>query len=174
MTRKSLISSIITYLMLIAIVSFLLVGCGLPGQTVTDFDFIFRYGITAKNELNTFEDTYTKDMILEPSITVNMSLTAEEKAEIYQKMVEIDFWSYPDRFSVKVKPGEIVSSVTPYPSYYFKVTRDSEIKELWWDDNIGNPDGRASKLRELIQLIENIIRSKDEYKNLPEPKGGYM
>lgn len=143
-----------------------------PGGS--NLNLIFKYGVGAKNELNTFQGTYTKDMVMDPATTVNLSLSNDELARIYQKMVEIDFFGYPANFSVSVPSGEAVGMVTPYSSYYFKVEYDSKVKELWWDDNITNEDEKAEKLRELINLIIGIIESKEEYKELPSPRGGYL
>ena len=149
-------------------------GCSTTQPTESSFNLIFKYGVGARNELSTFEDTYTKDMVMDPSITVNLSLTEEELDRIYQKMVEINFFDYPDRFSVSVPAGELVTMVTPHMSYYFKVEYDSRIKELWWEDEIMNENEEASRLREFIQLIRDIIESKEEYKELPEPTSGYL
>ncbi|MFC1949538.1 hypothetical protein ACFLW0_05140 [Chloroflexota bacterium] len=151
-----------------------LTGCSAPPADVSNFNLIFRYGVTARNELNTFEGTYTKDMIMDPSITVELSLTEEELDRIYQKMVEIDFFDYPDEFSVPIAPGGLVTMVTPYSSYYFEVEYDSTVKELRWEDEIMNQNEEADKLRELIRLIRDIIESKEEYKELPSPTSGYM
>jgi hypothetical protein len=140
----------------------------------SDFNFIFKYGVTAKNELDTFKGKFTKDMITDLSITIELSLSEVEKESIYQKMVEIDFFSYPGRFKVNVPPGELTGMVTPYSTYYFKVEYNSQVKELWWGDEITNPDQKAEKLRELIMLIRNIVESKEEYKQLPEPRSGYL
>lgn len=147
------------------------IGCNPPAHD--NFGLIFKYGVTAGNVLNTFEGTYTKDMVIDPPIRVSLSLTEEELDTIYQKMLEIDFFNYPDEFSVTPTEG-LVGIVTPHTSYYFKVIYDSKVKELWWDDEITNPDTKADKLRELIELIKGIIHSKEEYKKLPEPKGGYV
>jgi hypothetical protein len=143
-----------------------------PGES--NFNLIFRYGIMAGNTLNTFEGTYTKDMVRDPSITVPLALTEEETDRIYHKMVEIDFFNYPDNFSVSVPPGQPVGMRTPYSSYYFKVEYKSRIKELWWEDEIVNADEKANRLRELIRLIRDIIKSKEEYKELPEPRSAYL
>jgi len=149
-------------------------GCDSWAPGESDFNLIFKYGITAKNELDTFQGTYTKDMVIDPSITVPLSLSVEEKGRIYQKMVEVDFFSYPDRFSVSVPAGELIGMVTPYSSYYFKVEYNSKVKELWWDDEIVYKDERADKLRGLITLIRDIAESKEEYKKLPEPRSAYL
>ncbi|MFC2005181.1 hypothetical protein ACFLUY_03040 [Chloroflexota bacterium] len=150
-----------------------LTGCTSRPAEVSNFNLIFKYGVTARNELNTFEGTYTKDMIMDPPITVELSLTGEELGSIYKKMLEIDFFDYPDEFSVPVSPRGLTKMVTPYSSYYFKVEYDSSITELRWEDEIKNENKEADKLRELIRLIRDIIESKEEYKELPKPTGGY-
>lgn len=158
-----------------------IVGCGLfvseqaNDTNESSFNLIFKYGVGARNVLNTFEQTYTKDMVIDSSITAELSLTKEELDTIYQKMTEIDFFDYPDTFSVVSDAEEIIGTITPYSSYYFKVEYDSNLKELWWNDNIfPDYDEEAHKLRELIKLIREIIESKEEYKNLPPPTGGYL
>jgi hypothetical protein len=93
---------------------------------------------------------------------------------IYQKMVEIDFSSYPDEFEVDVPEDELVGIITPHSTYIFEVEDKSGTKELNWEDKITNTDEKADKLRELIDLIINIIESKAEYQDLPTPTGGYM
>lgn len=148
-------------------------GCGEREPQISGFDLEFKYGITARNVLDTFEGTYTKDMVADPPVTIDFALSEEEKEEIYQKMVEIDFFDYPDEFSVEISPDAAVTMVTPYSSYYFRVVYDSQIKELRWDDDIKNPDEQADRLRELIMLIRDIVESKEEYKALPTPTSAY-
>ena len=142
--------------------------------TDSDFNLIFKYGVGAKNVLNTFQGTYTRDMVVGPPIPVRLCLSEKELDNIYQKMVEIDFFGYPDKFHVLVLHGGVAGRVTPYSTYYFKVKyNNSEIKELVWADNIISEDERADNLRELIKFIIEIIESKPGYKRLPEPRGGY-
>ncbi|OGO30551.1 MAG: hypothetical protein A2Z29_11270 [Chloroflexi bacterium RBG_16_56_11] len=145
-----------------------------PATTPADFNLIFKYGITARNTLDTFQGMYTKDMILDPAITVELSLTQEEMDKIYQKMREIDFFSYPVKFAVGAGPGEPVSEVTPYSTYFFKVTYDGHTRELLWDDKIIKKDEKADRLRELIEFIRGMVEAREEYKKLPEPRGGYL
>lgn len=147
-----------------------------PSQTPlkSDSNFVFRYGIGARNELDTFKKKFTKDMVSDPSITIDFYLSQDEMNKIYNKMQEINFFDYPDKFSVNVPSGEPVGNITPCSSYYFKVVSDSSTKELSWDDCITNKNEKADKLRELIVYIESIIESKIEYKQLPTPKAGYL
>jgi hypothetical protein len=150
------------------------VGCDNHQPGESDFNLIFKYGVNARNELNTFQGTYTKDMIVDPSMTIELSLSEEELDRIYQKMVEIDFFNYPDEFSIPVAPEGPVTIVTPYASYYFKVQHNSVIKELWWEDEIVKEDERADRLRALIEFIRDIVESREEYQKLPQPRSGYL
>jgi hypothetical protein len=134
---------------------------------------ILEYGVGAKNKLDTFARTYTKDMITSPSITVSLYLTTEELRRIYKKMLEINFFDYPDKFVVH-PPGDIIGIQTPFSSYYFIVEYNSKIKKLSWNNDIVYVDEKAGKLNELIRLITDIISSKEEYQKLPEPRGGYL
>lgn len=164
------------FLLAILMLGVLMSGCVTAPQDATEFQFVFKYGAgpSPRNVLNTAAGTYTRDMVIPPDITVHLALSEAEVDAVYKKMREIDFFSYPDRFEVTVPPGDLVTMVTPNPNYYFKVTYDSDVKELSWADSIRNPDARADKLRELIRLIQGFIESKDEYKELPQPRAGYM
>jgi hypothetical protein len=170
--------------LLILILSSLLVitGCNIASAQQaagdnpqkSDFNFIFKYGVSGGNTLDTFHGTYTRDMILDPAITIDMVLTAAEMDSIYQKMVEIDFFNYPDKFSVDVADNETKIEVAPYPTYFFKVEYSGKTKELLWHDKYVNSDAQADKLKELINLIKGIIELKPEYQALPQPSGGYL
>ena len=140
----------------------------------SDFNFIFKYGVTGRNTLDTFQGTFTKDMVMDAAITIKLTLSGVEMDSIYQKMSEIDFFNSPDKFSVDVPEGEIKTEVTPYSTYFFRVTYGAKTKELLWHDKLTNSDEKADKLKELINLIRSIIESKEEYKQLPEAKSGYL
>jgi hypothetical protein len=138
------------------------------------FNFIFKYGVSGGNTLDTFQGTYTRDMVMDPAITINLALTTEEMDSVLQKMLEIDFFNYPDKFSVDVADNETKVEVAPYPTYFFSVEYNGQTKELLWHAKYVNTDSPADKLKELINLIINIIELKDEYKALPTPSGGYL
>jgi len=140
----------------------------------SDFNFIFRYGVGAKNELNTATEIYTKDMVIGSPVRIKMRFSQGELDSIRQKMQEIGFLNYPNVFKVSTPFGVIMGAHTPYDSYYFKVVYDGKTKELFWDDEIDNTNMQADKLRELIQYIRKVIESKEEYRKLPESRGGYM
>ena len=184
MKTRLLVPVIFAFVVLMPI----LTACN-SGTTERDFNFIFKYGITAKNELDTFKNTYTRDMILDPSVTIRLKLTDEELDTILQKMKEINFFDYPDEFSIELAPDSLIGLVTPYASYYFKAEYEGVVKELRWDDEIIWQDERlgdskdkifienkdeAEKLYQLVTLIREIIENRPEYEKLPEPTGGYL
>jgi hypothetical protein len=168
--KSILISAFFIIVLLISIIT----GCNTSTSEDRDFNLIFRYGVHAGNELNTFKDEFTKDMILDPSIKIKMTLTEEELESIYNKMKEIDFFSYPDVFTIPIPPDGNISVVTPYLTYYFKVEFEGGSKELYWEDEIRNKNEDADRLRELTRFIEKIVESKEEYKKLPEPTSAYL
>jgi hypothetical protein len=137
-----------------------------------DFNLKFAYGIGAKNVLNTFQNTYTKDLILDGTTKVPFFVSEEELHQIKNKMDEIGFFSYPDTF-IAVTTDSIGHHISPYATYDFEVQRDSAVKHLMWMDAIVNQNSQAIKLRELISLVRIVIESKPEYSKLPAAKGGY-
>jgi len=148
------------------------------------YSLVFRYGegwsekdsvISGRyNELDTSQETYTKDLVSLPSVTAHLELSQSEMTQIYEKMQSIGFFEYPSDFAIKLPPGSVTTIVTPSQLYYFEVIVNSTVKTLLWNDNILNPDAQATQLRDLIQLIKSIIESKAEYKALPPASGGYL
>ena len=155
--------------------TFIALSCQDAGTSPEDRDFNlkFRYGIGARNELNTFQNTYTKDLILDGTITVPFIISDEELLRIRNKMDEIGFISYPDTF-VAVTADTFGQWFDPHATYDFKVALNSSIKHLYWNDAFINQNAQAIQLRGLITLIRTIVESKPEYLQLPQPRGGYL
>ena len=128
-------------------------------------NFIFRYGVGAKNELNTFSQTFTKDMIMDSPVTVSLKLTDKEITDVYKKINDLEL------FDIKERATEINTRVTPCSSYYLKVQSSYPQKGLAWDNCRGKID---KKFQQFTDYIIKIIESKEEYKSLPTPKGGYL
>ena len=113
-------------------------------------------------------------MFLDPWITVNLTLSKEEMDSIYQKMVEMDFFNYPDEFKIIVPKGEAYGVYSHGKNFYFKVEYKTRIKELRWYNDISYPDEKAKKIEELSNFIREIIQAKEEFKKIPQPRGGYV
>jgi len=145
-----------------------------PPPRPEHFHFIFKYGPMAKDVLNTFNGTYTWDMVIGPSVTINMTLTEEDLDRIFRKMIEINFFDYPEKFVVPQK--DVDGIVTPFDKYRFFVEYCGINKTVNWDaeEIYKKRNNEATSLKELCDLIKEIIESKPEYKTLPEPRGAYI
>jgi hypothetical protein len=130
-------------------------------------NIILKYGVGARNELNTFEGTYTKDMVADNPITIRMILSEEELGQIQQKVTEMDLFSFPDNFSINQ------DAVTPQTDYYIKVQNGSTVKEVSWNVNSAMESDIQNSLGQLASYLIGMIEQKPEYKALPEPTSGY-
>jgi len=156
------------------ILSLVIISCSDTGTSPEgrDLNFKFSYGVGGKNVLNTFDNTYTKDLIIDGTITVPFSLSESDFQQIITKMLQIDFFSYPDTFLIST--GDTVCYITPHSTYNFEVNYKSNIKHLYWSDSIVSQDSSAVKLREFINLIVDIIQSNPMYSHLPPARAGYL
>lgn len=136
-----------------------------------NFAFSFEYGSCNCDILDTYNGTFTKDMIVDPAVTIPFQLSDSQTTEIYQKMVEIGFFEYPDNFSIPIPKNGIVGIVTPAMRYQITVRNGDLTKTLLWVDEIIDPTmSEAENLRSLFWLIINMIQNSEEYKQLPEPR----
>lgn len=143
----------------------------MPEQMPQDFEFLVKFGVGAKNVLNTFENTFTKDMVMDPAITISLKLSQEEKKLVYEQMRQIHIWDYPTRFRPDTDTIQ-----SPQPSYYLRIQINGEQKEIFWKQGIASEEDVAVKFKELLDwyIRDEIIFSRPEYKQLPEARGGYM
>jgi hypothetical protein len=172
----------IALVLLAALVSLTGCGAGAPPPSSSPASpepivkgFVFAYGPQRpKNVLDTTRGTFTKDMVLAPSVTVPFRLSGEELARIYEKIVAIDFWSYPSRY-VSHGNGQ---RFEPPAGFRFgtrlTVITEQGGKTVSWSGGYYADDRRAQDLRDLATLITRIIESKPEYKRLPPAEGGYV
>ena len=162
------------FMILLFFLGCILISCShstSPSET-KEINLKFSYGINARNILNTFQNTYTKDLIIAGDTTVPFTLSTNDLNQIISKMNEINFFAYPDTFIVPT--GDTITVVTPASTYIFDVSYKLTDKHLYWSDYIVNENAQATKLRGLITLIETIIQSNPEYSKLPPAQGGYQ
>ncbi len=139
--------------------------------------FILQYGILARNQIDTFNGTYTKDLISAGTKTIKLRLNDTELSEIEEQMKQICILDYPEKFV-----PENNRYVTPNVTYHLKIKIDGATKEIHWEDyNCYDIDGiakrdepvEATQLRNVMKNIITIIEQKEAYKKLPQPVGGY-
>ncbi len=134
-----------------------------------DFGFILRYGVRARNELNTLKGTFTKDLILAGNSTTRLKLSGSELQEIYAEMLAMNIVDYPDILREKSQ-----QEVTPYLTYDLTIYYKGTSKQIYWDDQSLSKSPQAIQLRSLLNKIIRMVESKPEYKKMPAAEGGYM
>ncbi|MHB1127082.1 MAG: hypothetical protein ACYC2T_09015 [Bacillota bacterium] len=140
----------------------------MPQQMPSNFQFVLKYGVGAKNVLDTSKETFTKDLVIAGTATTKLRLTPGERQTIYKQMRNIDILSYPE----VIKPVDGLS-VTPNVSYSLTISFGNIKKSIYWDGMSDLKGQRSVELRNLINNIMTLIESKKEYKKLPPAQGGY-
>ncbi len=164
--KKSLaVAAIVVLASVIAVAVYL----SMQRPAESNFNIVFRYGVGAKNELNTFNGTYTKDMVQNPPITASLVLTKNELNGIQQKVAELALFNLPSNFSRK--EGEWFSTQV---DYYLKIQNGSQTKEISWNDNSQIDSNTKNSLDSIEIYLIGIIEQRQEYKALPTPNGGYI
>lgn len=138
-----------------------------------EFNFILGFGVYCRNILNTFEGTFTKDLV-EGFSTIRFQLSEEEIVLIEEKFKDMDILSYPAEFKPDpANPNGTITIVMPCSTYFLRIELDGEIREIFWKDENQTKDQESVALRELIYEIEEMIYDREEYKKMPSIKGGY-
>jgi len=161
----------ILVLLILGLLSF---SCDNSGTDPGDrhFNMILKYGVGAHNELNTFTDTFTKDLVLDGTVSTKLILSPAELDSLEARFLSIDIFSYPDTFVAQ--HGDTVGVVTPHTTYILRLTRDQRLKVLYWEDALISPDPRATDLRSVFAFVRTLVEGKAEYQSLPPARGGYL
>ena len=140
------------------------------------YEFIFKYGVGKKNILNTRENKFTKDRVIDSSFTVSLKFTLKEKRLVYKKLNEANFFKLPEIYKYNIETFEEVFQRNPCNEYEFILLQGPINKTVKWDDCIQSTtkDPQFEKLMELSNYINSILIKKNSYKKLPKPRSGYQ
>ncbi|WP_042475674.1 hypothetical protein [Bacillus ndiopicus] len=153
----------------------ILVGCQakdemavtLPDEMPTDFNFKVQFGIGTKNIIDTYENTVTKDLISDGTASTPFQFTEEEMTFIYNEMKESDVGA-----TKKLIPKSNCG-MEPYSEDIWHITINGQTIDYELTDRYCKLTKDAEELLALREKIFSIVRSKPEYQDLPEPRGGY-
>jgi hypothetical protein len=129
------------------------------------FEFVLKYGVMYKNELNTNENTFTKDLVMDGVVTTDLTLTGEQKNDIRMLMERMDIESYRGMNEGKV--------MEPSSGFQFDIQWKGKQLLIDWIGGFGD-DSKAVQMQELTQLIIEMVESNEAYKQLPPIQGGYL
>lgn len=143
----------------------------LPEDIPNDFGFSIQFGVGKNNEINTFEDTVTKDLITDGTAKATVTLTDKEMDEIYKKMKEVNI--VENKTFIPEPINGTICTQEPHEEDEWKITINGEIITHSFSETYCDPTNDAKQLIELRNYVFSLIRSKEEYIGLPESKGGY-
>jgi hypothetical protein len=142
-----------------------------PDPQLLKIHYYYGFG----NQLNTFEQTYTKDLVLDGYITVDFWLTEAEQESIRNKLQVVNFFSFPDTLIYQIGSDSIMVSISPDPGWQFlQVADENRDKIVYWRYPFPEGNEFVARLVELKNLIIDIIEAKSEYQALPPPRGGRL
>ncbi|WP_156123834.1 hypothetical protein [Paenibacillus sp. FSL R7-0273] len=133
-----------------------------------DFAFSVRFGVMGKNEINTFEGTVTKDLVVKGTAQAELVLTDSEKADIYARLRTINIYR-----ELKLEPDRKYCAKTPFSEEHWQIRVDGEVRSFSWDEEKCEITADAEQLRELRSYIFELVQAKPAYLELPEAVGGY-
>lgn len=159
--------------LLIAIISFSCSENSTESDKPVPQNVKILYKYSFKNELNTFTQKLTKDLVLNGTITVDFRLTEAEQNNILDMANQTGFFSLPDSL-LQTYTDSTAVKIMPDPGIqYLKIKYGGKEKEVYWYMINSFPQEYA-RLLKLTALINEIIESKKEYKELPPARGGYL
>ncbi len=136
-----------------------------------NFAFIFQdysCGPIPVNTLDSFSGTLVHTPLGDTtSVTVSFLLTDGEIESIYRKAMSIGFLEYPPEFVVP--DDQVLGYQAPSSSYQLSMINGEMSNSVSWRDDTMTKPGyeKANQLRELVNLINEIIQSHPEVQQLP-------
>lgn len=137
-----------------------------------DFNFLLNFNTYGKEQIDTYKGTFTKDLVMDGTKTIDFIIPADMKRELYELMLDIDIFSFPDTLKVDGM------SVTPSCDYKLTVTANGKTKHIVWKEGffLSMDDGLPKENKDFLKLVKKIsdyIYETSEYKGMPAAKGGY-
>ena len=156
----------------------------------TDFNFSINFGYgNAKNRIDTYNQIFTKDLVMDGTETIDFEIPLEEMQKIYQAFQKYRVSELPNVIDAKAVSGTdtvyayadgdpLCSYSTPAYLYFVTYTCNDETRTIIcndggpWDALKGPPDTR-NRLVNFVNTICDYIYNTDEYKNMSPINGGY-
>ncbi len=158
-------------LLLVICISFISISLFLRNKQ-DDFNFRLNYSVLGREQIDTYNNTFTKDLVINGTKTIQFKIPVEVKNKIYSLMREIDIMSFPDTLE------NAGISVSPSSDYKLTVLIDGKTKTIIWKEGLypemtNNLPRNNREFLKLVKYIQDYIYSTKEYKSMPEANGGY-
>ena len=165
---------------------FAFAGCDTPADFIpdpnapADFAFSIDFGIYGKSNIDTYKNTFTKDLVEDGRKTIDFVIPADKMQEIYEAFVEYNIFGLPADINAaaNISDPELAMAWTPCSEYSLTYTFNGEKRTVVcndggpWDAENG-PSAERNRLVDFVRFIVEYIYSSNEYQNMPPTKGGY-
>ncbi len=157
----------------------LFTACGgktMPEGVPEDFAVYYADWINENQPdiFDTYEGYIQKDLIMDGTAGTEYTPSEEVITAIYDKIVELELWKLPENLRAE---SEVIQPMT-YMEIRF--TADGKTYEILADTTIFHgmnenldPDD-AEKAGEFCIFMQKLMMETEEYKSLPESRGGYQ
>lgn len=146
----------------------------------SDFSLIYAYGVGEKNILNTSNNTYTYDMICDPPIQMNLTPSDSELSRIWSSVQENDFFelkNLTDACPAGSPSFDSCQTIIPENAYTLTIGANGQNHTVKLRQNYELNQGQDTdlhKFKNITTTIQSILSQKEELKNLPSPRCGYL
>jgi len=172
---KGIVIAIIILLALIAILINFRINGYERYDVVDEFDFELSFGTYGKKNINTFNDTITKDLVLAGTITTDYVLPEHVKKRVYNMLRDMDVLSFPSELALPMVDTDRTNFL------YLRIVIDGEENSIqcWvpWGfklGGIGSTSVQHYQFLTLTNYISNHVYKSDEWQGLPKTVGGYL
>jgi hypothetical protein len=141
-------------------------------EPTADFAFRFDFKPCAGNTLDTYTNQYIREMEPgQPTISIPLTLSAEQMATVFAEIVNIHFFDYPPDFK-RVTPGPdgYLSKMIPSTTYRLEVRSAGIFHAVSYDDGTTPRSDEANRLLNLFNLIIGFVNDHPDVKRLPAPR----
>ena len=173
---KSLVIAIILLLFLIVILIIEISDNNPAYNAEQDYEFELSFGCYGKNNINTFNDTITKDLVSAGVITTNYIMPDYTKKKVFKMLRDMDILSYPKSLNFPLNNEHV-------DYLYLKVNIGGEEQIVRWTipwgfDFYGEDGSKISvrhyQFKMLVEYISKHVYESDAWKALPAHEGGYL
>jgi hypothetical protein len=174
--KWGLLLAIILLLALIAILILEIIDNQPRYSADLDFGFELSFGCYGKNNINTFNDTITKDLVSAGLITADYVMPEYAKRRVFIMLRDIEIMDYPDSLNFPIMDEHV-------DHLYLRVVIEGEEKVVrwtvpwgfeFWGDGASNMSVQHYQFKVLVEYISNHVYKSETWQSLPKHEGGYL
>jgi hypothetical protein len=144
-----------------------------------DFSVIYAYGYHMRNILNTVNNTYTHDMVVDPPVVINLTLSELELSTIWNAAQDNKFFRMKNLtdFCPLYPSSSQCANIIPEKEYRLTITANGQNQTVMLRQNYELNQGQDPDLRRFKNItatINSVLSQREELQDLPKPKGGYL